>query len=566
MHHPRVEQATRGTQAVEEEDRVARRHHNPHRATVHRRVGDRMVRAAVVVAQAVEAAEAEEVEEVIVAEEAAVVADAAVGVQEADNIEVEKLMRGMMKTNRVLLALGILFALTSTKGFAQYPEDALRLSLSGLSVGARALGMGGAYTGVANDFTAIYWNPAGLGQIRQFELSGGVGHLGYSNDATFLGQSSNYSNSSTSISNAGFVYPIPTRRGSFTLAFGYNRSADFTTALAFNGFNNASSIVPSLYNPDETQDLAWQLYLEDTTGYSPIQRNVNQRGKVLENDGLNNWSVAGALEIAPRFFLGATLTLLSGSYSYIRNYTEEDSKNLYTTPPFDIQQLNLDNTIDWDLSGYGFKIGMLYKARDLASFGLTMKLPSRYTVKEKFQSDGTSIFKTPDKNGNYQYSASVGGNSEYDVQTPFVFGGGVSINAGGFVFSGDAEYTDWSEMEFKNPSSNISNLTSQNTDIKNLFRATTNLRAGAEYTIPEPGVRLRAGFAYQPSPYEGDPSSFAQKYITGGIGFAVESSVFIDVAYAHGWWDTFHVNYDETSRTDEKVKTDNLLFNLSYRF
>jgi long-subunit fatty acid transport protein len=519
-----------------------------------------MVVAAVVVAQAVEAAEAEEVVEAVV------VAGVAVAVQEADNIEVEKLTRGMMKTKRVLLGLGILFALTSTKSFAQYPEDALRLSLSGLSVGARALAMGGAYTGVANDFTAIYWNPAGLGQIRQFELSGGVDHFGYSNDATFLGQSSNYSNSSTSISNAGFVYPIPTRRGSFTLAFGYNRSTDFTTALAFNGFNSVSSIIPSLYNPDATQDLAWQLYLEDTTGYSPIQKNVNQRGKVLENDGVNNWSVAGALEIAPRFFLGATLTLLSGSYSYIRNYTEEDSKNLYTTPPFDFQQLDLTNTIDWDLSGYGFKIGMLYNTGDIASFGLTMKLPSRYTVKEKFQSDGTSTFKTPDNSGNYQYSASVGGNSEYDVQTPFVFGGGVSINAGGFVLSGDAEYTDWSEMEFKNPSSNISDLVSQNADIKNLFRATTNLRAGAEYTIPEQGVCLRAGFAYQPSPYDGDPSSFAQKYVTGGIGFAVESTVFIDVAYAHGWWDTYHVNYDQTSRTDEKVKTDNLLFNVSYRF
>jgi len=477
-----------------------------------------------------------------------------------------------MKTMRLFFVLMILFVLASGKSLAQYPEDALRLSLSGLSVGGRALGMGGAYTGIADNFTAIYWNPAGLGQIRQYELSLGVGHLGYSNDATFLGQSSNYSNSSTSINNAGFVYPIPTRRGSFTLAFGYNRSADFTSALAFNGFNPVSSIIPSLYNSDETQDLAWQLYLEDTTGYSPIQNNVNQQGKVLENDGVNNWSVAGALEIAPRLFLGATLTLLSGSYSYIRNYTEEDLKNLYTTPPFDFQRLDMTNTIDWDLSGYGFKVGMLYNVRDrenirdLLSIGLTMKVPSRYTVKEKFQSSGTSVFKTPDKNGQSQYPGSVGGKSEYDVQTPFVFGGGVALNAGGFVISGDAEYTDWSEMQFKNPSSNISNLTTQNADIKNIFRATTNLRGGLEYTIPDTDLRLRGGFAYQPSPYNGDPSSFAQKYITGGIGFAVQSAVYIDVAYAHGWWDTFHVNYDQTSRTDEKIKTDNLLFNISYRF
>jgi long-subunit fatty acid transport protein len=79
-------------------------------------------------------------------------------------------------------------------------------------------------------------------------------------------------------------------------------------------------------------------------------------------------------------------------------------------------------------------------------------------------------------------------------------------------------------------------------------------------------VSLRGGFAYQPSPFQGDPSSFAQKYITGGLGFAVQSTVYIDVAYAHGWWDTYHVNYDATSRTDESVKTDNILFTVSYRF
>ncbi|MEK6571230.1 MAG: outer membrane protein transport protein [Bacteroidota bacterium] len=471
-----------------------------------------------------------------------------------------------MSTKRIVLFIGYLLIFMTTRSFAQFPEDALRLSLSGLSVGARALAMGGAYTGIANDFTAVYWNPAGLAQIRYYEISGGIGHLGYKNQSTFFGQSSSLSNNSTSLSSAGFVYPLPTRRGSLTLAFGYNRSADFTTALAFNGFNAVSSIIPSLYDPDENQDLAWQLYLEDSTGYTPIQQNVGQRGSVLENDGVKNWTIAGALEIIPKLYLGATLTLISGSYSYTRNFIEEDAKRLYTKPPFDFQQLVVDNAIDWELSGYGFKIGMLYNIRDRARFGITVKAPSRYTVKEKFQTDGLSVFKTPDKKGVYQYTASVSGRSEYDVQTPFVFGGGISLNAGGLVISGDAEYADWGEMEFKNPSSNISGLTKKNHDIKSLFRATTNLRAGAEYAIPDTDVRLRGGFVYQPSPFEGDPSSFAQKYVTGGIGLALQASVFIDVAYAHGSWDTFHVNYDQTSRTDESVTTNNLLFTISYHF
>jgi long-chain fatty acid transport protein len=36
----------------------------------------------------------------------------------------------------------------------------------GPGLGARATGMGGAFIGVADDWTAIYWNPAGLAQLR----------------------------------------------------------------------------------------------------------------------------------------------------------------------------------------------------------------------------------------------------------------------------------------------------------------------------------------------------------------------------------------------------------------
>lgn len=35
-----------------------------------------------------------------------------------------------------------------------------------LGVGARTVGMGGAYTAVANDISSIYWNPAGLGRLK----------------------------------------------------------------------------------------------------------------------------------------------------------------------------------------------------------------------------------------------------------------------------------------------------------------------------------------------------------------------------------------------------------------
>jgi len=61
-------------------------------------------------------------------------------------------------TNRTALALCAL-ALFPLSASAQ------------LKVGARALGMGGAYTGIANDIYGTVWNPAGVTQLRGFRAS-----------------------------------------------------------------------------------------------------------------------------------------------------------------------------------------------------------------------------------------------------------------------------------------------------------------------------------------------------------------------------------------------------------
>ena len=39
-----------------------------------------------------------------------------------------------------------------------------------IPVGSRALGMGGAFVAVANDASAMYWNPAGLSKLNQYEV------------------------------------------------------------------------------------------------------------------------------------------------------------------------------------------------------------------------------------------------------------------------------------------------------------------------------------------------------------------------------------------------------------
>ena len=50
------------------------------------------------------------------------------------------------------------------------PEREFGEPWNGVGVGARALGMGGAFTAVADDLSGIYWNPAGLVRLRDTQI------------------------------------------------------------------------------------------------------------------------------------------------------------------------------------------------------------------------------------------------------------------------------------------------------------------------------------------------------------------------------------------------------------
>ena len=54
-------------------------------------------------------------------------------------------------------------------------------------VGVRAMGMGGAFAGVADDFTAMYWNPAGLAQMTNREVRVSFLRNGRETKSTFNG-------------------------------------------------------------------------------------------------------------------------------------------------------------------------------------------------------------------------------------------------------------------------------------------------------------------------------------------------------------------------------------------
>ena len=86
------------------------------------------------------------------------------------------------------LALALLGVLASGPAHAQFNLGEQRTGTSSgtflkIGVGARAVGLGESFVAVANDPTAIYWNPAGLASVQRQEVE--FSHLAWPGDINY---------------------------------------------------------------------------------------------------------------------------------------------------------------------------------------------------------------------------------------------------------------------------------------------------------------------------------------------------------------------------------------------
>ncbi|OGU74011.1 MAG: hypothetical protein A3H45_15290 [Ignavibacteria bacterium RIFCSPLOWO2_02_FULL_55_14] len=492
----------------------------------------------------------------------------------------------MIHQRHMIRQILLLCALVSSTMQAQFAEDVLRFSQFGLGVGARTLSLGGATTGRGDEYSALFGNPAGLAAIRDYEVSLGFSRNGVSNDVSFLGAKTKSQNNAMSIDNAGVVYPVPTTRGSLTFALGFGRMSNFTSSASFDGFNGRSSIVASslapttdLYAMSYTDERAFleanipfKIWLADTTGTDgflvPILTDsVQQSATVLEGGGTNHWSFGAGIDIAQDISMGVSLNFVSGTYSYDREFIESDSRDVYHSGysfPYNFDRFTYTSTIESQLDGFNVLFGLMMRKQGRYKIGMTLRTPTSYEIKETFTNAGKSLF-----DDGFSLSASIANATSYKIQTPYVVSGGLTLYVFDWIsVSGDAEYTDWTQMAFEteNP-----DLLQENRYIKRAFRATTNLRGGVEVTFWDLGLVLRGGGAYLPSPYKGDPSSFDQLYMTGGIGINMDTNTVLNLAGALGQWKSFRDNYydpiiPQPSSTSESLTNSKVTVTLSYRF
>ena len=116
------------------------------------------------------------------------------------------------------------FIFGSAIAFGQNAQEAVELIENEQGFGIRAAGMGNAYTAVADDYSAIYWNPAGLAQLDYGQIYGSLYHNDYENSTGYFNSSISDNRTFTKLQSLGIAYPFPVRRGSFVIGFGYQKN------------------------------------------------------------------------------------------------------------------------------------------------------------------------------------------------------------------------------------------------------------------------------------------------------------------------------------------------------
>ena len=430
-----------------------------------------------------------------------------------------------------------------------------------LGVGARAMSMGGAYIGVSDDYTSLYWNPAGLGQMRRMELNLGFSHNSLSNETTFFGNTESDETSFTRLNSLGFVLPIPTFQGSMVLGIGYNKMRDYNNSLKLSGFNTKSAAFPDLVL-NEYETATGELY--QTT----IDDSLFQSETLVEEGSLNQWSIGGAIEVEKNFFLGASINFISGKDDYSLQFEEEDIYNLYNVfiqdyLMNDLDLLTYEQNISTKISATNLKLGSLYRFGKALRVGATISLPTKYTFREEWDYLQTEYYDGVAEPERWE----DGGDFEYKIEEPYSFGVGASFNLLNFTVSGDIEYKDWSQAKFKSdPPIGDMTKAEANRLIKERLKDVTKLHLGAEMFIPLIKARVRAGYFKNPSPYKEAGAVVDKEFLSAGVSLMLDRQVMVDLGWIRGAWKDKTTDDLTQATTYEDRETNKFVGTLAIRF
>ena len=292
---------------------------------------------------------------------------------------------------------------------AQNVDDALRYSQIFYGGTARFMSMGGAFTALGGDLSAISLNPAGTGVFRSSEFSL-TPQLFYNNTSSLWNSSASKDVSSVfNLGQIGIVSNIISNGNekglvNLNMAYSYNRTNNFTENITISGISNNSSMADywvsrangnSKMNIPDDAWAAYQTYLIDT-----LSGSNTSYGTTFSRYGANSFSTYGqeikrvitnvgytgehafsiGANFSNKFYLGTTLGISRLNYTGHIEHLESDVNNAI----YDFKSFTYTDHLEATGTGYSLKIGTIIKPVEFLRIGLALQSPTVYRITENY--------------------------------------------------------------------------------------------------------------------------------------------------------------------------------------
>jgi long-chain fatty acid transport protein len=383
----------------------------------------------------------------------------------------------MRRQRSILLAVALIFGLSTL---------ALANGFNLNSLGTRALSMGGAFVGLADDFSAIYWNPAGISHFK-------TKYLGfYGTDI---------------IPKGTYLFQQPTQEGLLTLVDAQTKTKNYLSGMLtyYHPINESLVAGIGVYVPSGL-GATW-----DGQGFKLVTNGTSYQ---LESRvGMITIAPAASYQINEMVSVGAALNINYGMFS-IKRWA-----GTVEVP----QQGELDlGQFDESLNGWGIgaTFGALFKPNDKFSFGLTIRTPSKLSLSGNVNIQNIDLLGPNFKNQSV---------AKMDYTTPWWIAGGVAFRPmKDLIVTADLQWTQWSTVDqlvtnFQDPYWDLLMTGSGENVAPMRWKDALQLRVGAEYMLYQ-NVALRAGYYYDPTPVPGSTMNvllpcYTFHAITLGLGY-----------------------------------------------
>ncbi|MEZ5357637.1 MAG: outer membrane protein transport protein [Candidatus Zixiibacteriota bacterium] len=403
-----------------------------------------------------------------------------------------------MRRVRVILLLSALFALFLTM-------PAWGGGMGTLGVGAKAKAMGGSFRAIADDWSAAYYNPAGLFYVTENQITINEAitnfRFKYSPSVNMNGYPIGFYEGE--IYNRYEVLTNPTLGGFFKMPV---KNKDFVFGLA-------------IFQPFDMNN-SWEVF-------GSLNNEANLPGQQIEHnfDAVAINAVVALELVENKLSLGLSGGVLKGDLNYGGFFLRDNPADPNAAYYEDIASRPNNLVTEWqktDGNGVGanLRVGVLAKPTPKISFGLSYAMKSTITI------DGDADFNfympyIPYYNSNFPDSADYiltsgavytnSGSFETEVTLPAQFAAGIALQVTDkLLVAGDLEYTFWQDFEgyvfkYTLPDPNLTRSARINTwaaesmsvpvDWDNTLRGSI----GLQYDYSEM-IKLRCGYAADQTP------------------------------------------------------------------